>query len=202
MKLQLNNHTKILCWYFFRLGAGFWAFSRILKCSDFRSRFPGITRHHLKACGVFFFFWSFEYPKPHPLNLTKNGFRAALTSLIIVTIHQKCCKWRWLKVWKCVMLFLRCEWLCPKHRTWSMKNVGFPFLQPNNPGNGSLTSLNIVTIHQKCCKWCWIKVCDAIFLRCECPKNQPWNLKRLVSFRLAQKPKNGIVAKKCARAVG
>ena len=49
MKLQLNNHIKILCWYFFRLGAGFWAFSRVLKCSDFGSRFPGIARHHLNS---------------------------------------------------------------------------------------------------------------------------------------------------------
>ena len=33
--VQLNNHAKILCWYFFRFGEGFWAFSQVEKCSNF-----------------------------------------------------------------------------------------------------------------------------------------------------------------------
>ena len=54
-----------------------------------------------------------------------------------------------------------------------------PFPQPKNPRNGSFTSLIIVISHQKCCKWHWLKVCDANFWTYECPKHQPWNLKKV-----------------------
>ena len=53
------------------------------------------------------------------------------------------------------------------------------FLQPKDPKNGSLTSLIIVISHQKCCKWRCLKLCDANFWSTECPKHQPWNLKKV-----------------------
>ena len=67
----------------------------------------------------------------------------------------------WLKV--CDANFWSCEY--PKHQPWNLKRSWVPFLQPNDPRNGSLTSLIIVISHQKCCKWCCLKVCDANFLK-------------------------------------
>ena len=58
-------------------------------------------------------------PFPQPKE-PKNG---SLTSLIIVISHQKCCKWRWLKV--CDVNFWSCE--CPK-QPWNLKKVSFPSL--------------------------------------------------------------------------
>ena len=120
-------------------------------------------------------------PVPQPKN-PRNG---SFTSLIIVISHQKCCKWRCLKV--CDANFWSCEY--PKHQPWNLKKVGFPFLSPRNHQNGSLTSLIIVISQQKCCKWRWLKVFDANFWSCECPKHQPQNLKLLGSLSSAQGPK-------------
>ena len=65
-----------------------------------------------------------------------------------------------------------------------------PFPQPKDLRNGSLTSLIIMISHQKCFKWCWLKVCDANFWCCECPKHQPWNLKKgWVPFPQPKEPK-------------
>ena len=64
-------------------------------------------------------------------------------------------------------------------------------LEPEKIGFPSLSPRSIIVIrHQKCCKWRWLKVCDANRWSCECPKHQPWNLKKLGSLRSAQGTKN------------
>ena len=121
-------------------------------------------------------------PFPQPKDL-RNG---SLTSLIIMISHQKCCKWCCLKV--CDVNFWSCE--CPKHQPWNLKKSWVPFLSPRNQKNGSLTCLIIVISHQKCCKERWLKVCDANFWSYECPKHQPWNLKKgWVPFPQPKQPK-------------
>ena len=121
-------------------------------------------------------------PFPQPKN-PRNG---SLTSLIIVISHQKCFKWCCLKA--CDANFWSCE--CPEHQPWNLKKVGFPSLSPRNQKNGSLTSLIIVISHQKCCKWRWLKVCDANFWSCECPKHQPCNLKKVGFPSLSPRTQN------------
>ena len=98
----------------------------------------------------------------------------------------KGCKQHWLKVFD--TNFWSCKY--PKHQPWNLKKVGFPFLSPRNHQNGSLTSLIIVISQQKCCKWRWLKVCDANFWSYDCPKHQPWNLKKgWVPFPQPKEPK-------------
>ena len=64
----------------------------------------------------------------------------------------------------------------------------FAFPHYKDPKNGRWTSLIIVISHQKCCKWRWIKVCDANFGAVNVPSISLVTWKKSASVPSAQGP--------------
>ena len=108
-------------------------------------------------------------PFPQPKD-PKNG---SLTSLNIVISHQMLQVALSKSVW--CYFFLDVNVPSISLGTWK-KVASLPSAQ--GPNKWKFDIPQHCDKSPKCCKWRCLKVCDAIVFRCECPKHQPWNLKK------------------------